>query len=66
MDKSIPRAAMEEEVLRTWDAPLLRFLCPNCKHVLPGLEANCKNCGQAINLKAMHGDYEREKEIYGE
>jgi hypothetical protein len=29
MDKSVPRAAMEEEVLRTWDAPLLRFLCPN-------------------------------------
>lgn len=66
MDKTIPRAAIEEEVLRTSDCNLLRFLCPNCKHVLPGLEENCKHCGQAINLKALHGDYEREKEMYGE
>ena len=66
MNKTIPRAAIEEEVLRTSDCNLLRFLCPNCKHVLPGLEENCKHCGQAINLKALHGDYEREKEMYGE
>lgn len=50
MDKTIPRAAIEEEVLRTSDCNLLRFLCPNCKHLVESVYDYCGFCGQAIKI----------------
>lgn len=46
-----PLPPLEEQVLRTWDAPLLRLCCPKCKRALAKVVKNCKYCGQEIDWK---------------
>ena len=44
-----PIPPKEEEVLRTWDCPPIRFLCPICNRALKGVEKECRYCHQKID-----------------